>query len=61
MTDDEVTRPRRLALDTAREYFRLSREANNINKQDASIVYALQGILRLMIYQVGGDQDGGYV
>lgn len=57
---DDITRPRRMALDTAREYFRLSREASNIDQQTA-IMTALQGILRLMIYQVGGDQDGGYV
>lgn len=56
----DITRPRRLALDTAREYFRISREHTNTDTAYATMA-ALQGILRLMIYQVGGDVDGGYV
>lgn len=56
----DYTRPRRMALDTAREYFRISREHTTTDTAYATMA-ALQGILRLMIYQVGGDQDGGYV
>lgn len=58
---NDVTRNRRLALDAAREYYRLSREhwnnGTHNNNEDAQ-TFALQGILRLMIYQVGGDDQG---
>lgn len=54
---DDTTRPRRLALDTAREYYRISREHTNTHVEYATMA-ALQGILRLMIYQVGGDEYG---
>jgi hypothetical protein len=57
---DDPTRPKRMALDAAREYYRISREDSTYDKQRA-IATALQGILRLMIYMVGGDEDGHVV
>jgi hypothetical protein len=51
-----------MALDAGREYFRISREhiagMHGPPVADYAIATALQGILRLMIYQVGGDEDG---
>lgn len=59
---DDTTRPRRMALDAAREYYRISREhcavSTSYPTTDYAIAAALQGILRLMIYQVGGDEYG---
>lgn len=59
---NDPTRPRRMALDAAREYYRISREhlagMYGPRAADYAIAVALQGILRLLIYQVGGDEEG---
>jgi hypothetical protein len=51
-----------MALDAAREYYRISREhlagMYGPRAADYAIAVALQGILRLLIYQVGGDEEG---
>jgi hypothetical protein len=57
---DDPTRPKRLALDAAREYYRISREHSTYDVGYARMA-ALQGILRLLIYVVGGDEDGWVV
>lgn len=59
---DDATRARRMAVDAGREYYRISREHLAISTSHPAAEYAiaaaLQGILRLMIYQVGGDEYG---
>jgi hypothetical protein len=59
-TPDDPTRPKRMALDAAREYYRISREHGTYDVGYARMA-ALQGILRLLIYVVGGDEDGWVV
>lgn len=57
---DDPTRLKRIALDAAREYYRISREHGTYDVGYARMA-ALQGILRLLIYMVGGDEDGHVV
>jgi hypothetical protein len=48
----DPTRPRRIAVDAALEYLRLSREAWARGQDSAAQTFALQGILRLFIHLI---------
>jgi hypothetical protein len=47
---DDSTRQARIALDACQEYFRLSREHWTTGNRDDATVFAVQGILRALIF-----------
>jgi hypothetical protein len=50
---EDETRDRRMALDACQEYFRLSREGWSAGNSDDATTFALQGLLRGVIFFIG--------
>jgi hypothetical protein len=50
---EDETRDRRMTLDACQEYFRLSRERWSAGNNDDATTFALQGLLRGVIFHIG--------
>lgn len=50
---DDTTRERRIALAACQEYFRLSRDHWSVGNHNAATTFALQGIMRGVIFFIG--------
>lgn len=49
---NDATRPQRMAYDACQEYFRLSREHWSAGNKDDATTFAVQGILRGIIFSL---------